>query len=153
MNFEDDIFGLEGTPSASKDEAVKALDEQRDKELEILSRLNSDVAELQLDFSLESFNRLEKFYLTKVKSGVKISYLNEPQFPELINTYVRQTLVKVKNAKWKVEENQFGKGRYDLGIEFPDGIWTMRNYSVEIDDPDNIKMDSVLRMAMERFSD
>src|SRR5690606_7071504 len=129
MNFEDDIFRLEGSPFASKDEAVKALDEQRDKELEILSRLNSDVAELQLDFSLESFKRLEKFYLTKVKSGIKISYLNERQFPELINTYVRQTLVKVKNAKWKVEENQFGKGRYDLGIEFPDGRWTMTNYS------------------------
>lgn len=72
--------------------------------------------ELNLDFSIESLKRLEKWFL---ESGSPESGGGGYSIPHAIGFYFGEILCRSSGFSWVVEEFPFQRGRYGIGIKRP----------------------------------
>ena len=72
--------------------------------------------ELNLDFSVESLKRLEKWFL---ESGSPEAGCNGYSIPHAIGFYFGEILCRRSGFGWVVEEFPFQRGRFEIGVKRP----------------------------------
>lgn len=78
--------------------------------------LREQGAKLELDFSLESLRRLEKWFL---EAGSPEAGECGYSVPHAIGFYFGEILCRTSGFSWVVEEFPFQRGRYGIGVKRP----------------------------------
>jgi TPR repeat protein len=125
----EDCLAKNGIEFPSQEEAEKYFFTQRDKDLAEVKQLNERFPQLQLDYRAMSLQRFEEFYFNVYKDNKIKLDISRDRMEELMTQYMRQVFVHLEMAEWRVFENEFAEGRYDIGLEYGYGSGTMENYA------------------------
>ncbi len=126
---------------ASSDEAEKVLFSLRDATLRAF--VDELGTELNLDYSLDSLKRLEKWYFV---NGSPTKGKAEFSFAHAIGFYVGELLCRNCGFRWAVHEFVFRPGFFEIGIESP-LLSIMLTKGILPDTRDNRRMQSLYRKA------
>ena len=133
----EDCLSQNGLEFDSQESAEKFFFAQRDKDLDELVKLNELFPELNLDFKAKSLQRFEAFYFKAFVDKTISTGLSKERMEQLITQYMRQVFVKNEMAEWRVFENDFAEGRYELGLMYGYGSGTMEEYANNLDKNNN----------------
>jgi|GEM_PF-3364078 len=126
----EDCLAQNGMEFESQEAAEKFLFSQRNTDLEEVKQLNEHYPQLNLDYKAQSLKRLESFFYSAfVDKKVKLEGISKEHLENLMSQYMRQVFVFNDMAEWRVFENDFAEGRYDIGLMYGYGSGTMENYA------------------------
>jgi hypothetical protein len=103
----------------SLEEAERELFRIRDHLLNALELTIASSAQFRLDRSPESLKELEKWYFKMVNraDNFKSSGSSKDEIERAISMYLGAVFVSNDSAfEWKVKENAFVRGRYEIGV-------------------------------------
>jgi hypothetical protein len=95
-------------------DAEKTLFVQRDTGLEELHTVSDLVA--NLDYSSESLKAVERWFFESGQPAITVAGYS---VPHAIAFYFGEVLCREVNFSWVVQEYQFAKGRYEIGVQRP----------------------------------
>lgn len=133
----EDCLAESGLPFNSREEAEAFFFAQRDNDLRELSGLNDLFPELTLDYKAGSLKRIEQFYFELYVDKSGDPQISKERMEALITQYNRQVFVANEVAEWRVFENDFAEGRYDLGLLYGYGSGTTQEYASDLDQKEN----------------
>lgn len=126
-----------GREFPSMNEAKKFYDTKHFYLTQYIGKINSELDNLNLDYSAESLLRFEALYFEIYVDQTQNSSLKKDQFEDLLTHYLQSILVKEEIAQREIEENIFSAGKYQDGIRFKYGTWTNEDYAAKLDQIEN----------------